>query len=87
MFALQTGLNFTLDTDLGPLDILGEVAGLGSYKQVVTASEVIELFGMPIRVLTLEGLIASKRATGRPRNLEHLLELEALLELRRQAVE
>jgi hypothetical protein len=48
---------------------------------------VVELFGMPIRVLTLEGLIASKRATGRPRDREHLLELEALLELQRQAVE
>ncbi len=84
---LEAGLNFTLETDMEALDLLGEVAGLGSYEQVVTVSEVIELFEMPIRVLTLEGLIASKRATGRPRDREHLLELEALLELRRQAVE
>ena len=84
---LEAGLNFTLETDMEALDLLGEVVGLGSYEQIVTVSEVVELFEMPIRVLTLEGLIASKRATGRPRDREHLLELEALLELRRQAVE
>jgi predicted nucleotidyltransferase len=45
----------------------------------------MELYGIPVRVLTLEGLIAVKRATGRPRDREHLLELEALLELRERA--
>lgn len=45
------------------------------------------LYGMPIHVLTLEGLIVAKRATGRPRDQEHLLELEALLDLRRQSLD
>lgn len=81
---LQRGLNFTLQTDAGAIDLLGEVTGLGGYDQVLTASEVMELYGMSVRVLTLEGLITAKRATGRPRDREHLLELEALLELRRQ---
>ncbi len=81
---LQRGLNFTLQVDAGAIDLLGEVTGLGGYDQVLTASEVMELYGMSVRVLTLEGLIAAKRATGRPRDREHLLELEALLELRRQ---
>jgi len=78
---LQQGLNFTLQTDAGAIDLLGEVTGLGAYDQVLSASEVMELYGMPVRVLTLQGLITAKRATGRPRDLEHLLELEALLEL------
>lgn len=81
---LASGLNFTLQTDAGALDLLGEVTGLGSYDQVWAASEVMELYGTPVRVLTLAGLIAAKRATGRPRDREHLLELEALLELREQ---
>ncbi|MFQ5593411.1 MAG: nucleotidyltransferase [Anaerolineae bacterium] len=81
---LERGLNFTLQTDAGAVDLLGEVAGLGSYEQVLVASEEMELYGMAVHVLTLESLIAAKRAAGRPRDLEHLLELEALLELRRQ---
>ena len=28
--SLRSGLNFTLDTDLGPLDLLGDVPGLGN---------------------------------------------------------
>ena len=35
------------------------------------------------RALSLEALIASKRAVRRKKDLEHLIELEALLELRR----
>src|SRR5215469_10288221 len=31
---LASGMNFTLDTDLGELDLLGEVAGLGQYAEV-----------------------------------------------------
>lgn len=79
---LELGLNFTLQTDAGAIDLLGEVTGLGTYEQVRAASETMELFGMPVRVLTLEGLIATKRAVGRAKDREQLLELEALLELR-----
>jgi len=85
MHTLERGLNFTLQTDLGAIDLLGEVTGLGSYDQVLAASEDMELYHISVRVLTLEGLIIAKRAAGRPRDWEHLLELEALLELRRRA--
>jgi predicted nucleotidyltransferase len=80
---VAAGLNFTLDTNLGALDLLGEVQGLGGYAQVVGQSEEIELFGRPVRVLTLEALIRAKRAAGRKKDLLLLPELEALLELRR----
>lgn len=30
---LRSGMNFTLMTDLGDVDILGEVTGLGSYEK------------------------------------------------------
>lgn len=71
---LERGLNFALQTDAGAVDLLGEVAGLGSYEQVLTSSEVLELYGMSVHVLTLEGLIAAKHAAGQPRDWEHLLE-------------
>jgi predicted nucleotidyltransferase len=80
--SLKSGLNFTLTTDLGDLDLLGEVAGLGSYADVLAFSEELELFGMRCKVLTLEGLIKNKRIVGRAKDLRLLPELEALLEIR-----
>ena len=76
-------MNFTLTTDLGDLDLLGEVAGLGGYADVLSFSEELELFGMRCKVLTLAGLITSKRAVSRAKDLRLLPELEALLEIRR----
>lgn len=67
--SLRQGLNFTLDTDLGPLDLLGEVPGLGSYDQVDAASSEVELGeGVTVLALELEGLERSKRAAGRPKD-------------------
>jgi predicted nucleotidyltransferase len=79
---VAAGLNFTLDTDLGALD-LGEVQGLGTYAQVVEHSEVVRLFGRSVQVLTLEALILAKRAAGRRKDLLLLPELEALLDLKK----
>ena len=81
--ALRSGLNFTLTTDLGDLDILGEVTGLGGYSEALPFSEELEIFGLRCRVLTLEGLIKNKRAVGRAKDLRLLPELEALLEIRK----
>ena len=77
---LRGGLNFTLTTDVGDVDLMGEVAGVGDYAAALAASERVELFGATFDVLTLEALIASKRAAGRPKDLLVLPELEALLE-------
>lgn len=81
---VQAGLNFTLTTDLLDLDLLGEVSGLGEYEAVQAASEALTLYDFPVRVLTLEGLIAAKRAANRPKDREAIIELEALLELRKR---
>jgi|GEM_PF-1319185 len=48
----------------------------------VSLSERIRLFGFAVWVLSLEGLIRSKKAAGRPKDLNALPELEALLALR-----
>lgn len=77
---LKSGLNFTLTTDLGDLDLLGEVTGIGDYAAAKEASMPVELFGRNFDVLTLEALIVSKRAAGRPKDLLVLPELEALRE-------
>jgi len=72
------GMNFTLTSDLGDLDFLGEVAGLGGYDDVKAAADILVIDGMQIRVLSLIGLIKSKKAAGRPKDLYVLPELEAL---------
>ena len=79
---VRQGLNFTLTTTLGDLDLLGEVAGGGGYQPLVEHAEQIELEGRRCLVVTLETLIWLKRAAGRPKDREALAELEALLEER-----
>ena len=80
----EPGLNFTLTTDLGDLDLLGEVTGLGSYDTVKAQAEEIELYQYRVWVLTLAGLIHSKEAAGRPKDLRLLPELKALKALREE---
>ncbi len=74
----------TLVTREGWLDVMDRVAGVGDYGAVLGASTMMELFGVPARVLSLDALIAAKRATGRRKDHEALLELEALREERRK---
>ena len=79
---LQRGLNFTLTTDAGAIDLLGEIAGGGSYDALLPASETISLFGIECRCLSLQQLITVKRAAGRLKDLEAVAELEAIAEER-----
>jgi predicted nucleotidyltransferase len=75
------GLNFTLSTDVGDLDLLGELPGVGSWKEVVRRSMSVEIAGSSVQVLTIDALIDSKRAAGRKKDVEAVLELEALRDL------
>lgn len=77
---LARGLNFTLTTDVGFIDLLGELVGGGTYEALADRSETIDLFGHRVACLDLDTLIAVKRAAGRPKDLEAIAELEALRE-------
>lgn len=79
---IARGLNFTLVTTLGDLDLLGEVTGGGGFEQLRTSAEAIEIEGFECWVVTLPKLIGLKRAAGRGKDREALAELEALLEER-----
>lgn len=78
--SLQNSTNFTFETTIGDIDLLGEVAGIGTYSEVEKSSVVFELYGRDIRVLSIDGLIKAKRAAGRTKDLLVLPELEALRE-------
>ena len=82
---IRRGLNFTLTTAVGDIDILGEVGGGGSYDDLLSHTTTVELFARPHRCLDLPWLIHVKRAAGRPKDLEVIAELEALLEERGDA--
>jgi predicted nucleotidyltransferase len=81
---MERGLNFTLETTLGDLDLLGEVTGGGTYADLLPDTEEIVVFGFSCRCVTLPKLIALKRATGRPKDNEILAELEGLREERQR---
>lgn len=79
---IERGLNFTLTTTLGRLDLLGEIAGGGTYENLLPHTAPATLFGVECRCLDLDTLIRVKRAAGRPKDLEAIAELEALREER-----
>ncbi len=79
---IQRGLNFTLTTDLGAIDLLGEIVGGGRYEDLLPDCITIKVFDIACHCLGLERLIQVKRAAGRPRDLEAVAELEAILEER-----
>jgi hypothetical protein len=79
---LRRGLNFTLTSKLGDVDLLGEIVGGGGYPELAPHGVTMELFGVPCLVLGLDKLIEVKRAAGRPKDLEALAELVAIRESR-----
>ena len=84
---VRRGLNFTLATRLGALDLFGEIAGGGSYESLLPHTIEIDVFGLRLRCLDLPTLIRTKRAAGRPKDLETLAELEAIRDEQQSGLE
>jgi hypothetical protein len=79
---LASGLNFTLTTDLGDVDILGEIAGVGDFQKVAAGSTDLEVGTARILVMDLDSLERAKRAAGRAKDL---LDLAEIAEIRRRS--
>lgn len=77
---LQHGTNFTFETTMGDVDLLGEVKALGNYDDVVGQSICVDLDGNLTYILSVPALIVAKRAAGRPKDEAGLRILEALME-------
>ena len=84
---IERGLNFTLITTLGPIDLLGEITGGGRYEDLLPHSIIQEIYGANCLCLNLAILIKVKRAAGRPKDLEAVAELEAIGEERARETE
>lgn len=82
--SLAQGTNFTLMTDEGRLDLLGELSGVGGYRELLPTASQIEVAGTVCHVASLEQIIRSKEAANRPKDRLVLPELLALLEARKR---
>jgi len=78
---LKAGLNFTLQSKAGDLDLMGEITGIGAYPAVRRLSIVMRVYERDVQVLSLDGLERAKRAAGRLKDLADLAEIR---EIRRQ---
>jgi hypothetical protein len=82
---LAAGSNFTFDSDLGRFDILGHAEGMRDYEVMRADSVLEELWGIPVRTVSVDDLIRMKRAAGRPKDKSMVEELIALTEDQRRS--
>ena len=80
------GAVISLVTDAGLVDILRVQPGIDSFEGLWQRSEVREVAGLKVRVASITDLIAMKRAAGRPKDLDHIKQLEALKALQPGAI-
>ena len=63
-------------------DLLGQIDWGGGYEDLLPGSEVLEVGGLAVRVLTLDKLVEIKRQLSRPKDKFMLMHLEAALDER-----
>ena len=82
--SLANGANFTFMTEFGMFDVLGDLAGIHAYEDLRRDSTVHEVEGFPIRVASIDHLIAMKRAANRPKDKLMLLEYVDIADLQKR---
>lgn len=81
---LLLGSNFTLEVGDEHLDLLGVMSGIGGYEQIIGHARHVLVGELPVKVLSLAQLIATKTAANRPKDLAVLPVLQATLELQQK---
>lgn len=71
----------SFETAAGRVDVLPAASGLGTYEAVAPRAIPVDLGGFTVLVATLDDVIASKEAAGRPKDLRRLVSLRALRRL------
>jgi predicted nucleotidyltransferase len=75
--------NLYLDTDLGQLDLLSEIKGVGTFEKIYKEAETVELFGRECKVMSIDMLIRSKTEMARDKDTAMVKELRVIKEKRR----
>lgn len=70
--------NLYIKTDLGVVDCLGNVLGVGGFDEVLSHSIEITLPVGALRIIDVDTLIIAKQAMGRPHDLITVQHLQAL---------
>lgn len=65
---LQNGANFTFDTPYGRFDVLSHVPGVANYEDLRRDSAAATIEGHPVRIASIDHLIAMKRAANRTKD-------------------
>ena len=76
--------NMYLSTDLGILDCLGEVAGVGDFDAVLRQSQLMHFPFGQCYVLKIDALMQAKLAVGRTHDLMTVAQLKAIKEKNEQ---
>lgn len=72
---LATGASFSLDTDAGPIDYLNDVPGADDYQALRARAVETTAAGVAVHVVGIDDLIRMKRASGRPKDLRDIANL------------
>jgi hypothetical protein len=74
----ETVNNLYLQTDLGMVDILTSIKGVGDFQRLRANAEELEVDGRRFHVISLADLITAKEAMGREKDLLTAKELRAI---------
>lgn len=74
-FDLARATNLKLPTAAGDLDILNGAIGAPPYGDLRKRAVEVEVRGTPVRIASLDDVIAMKRAAGRPQDLRDIADL------------
>lgn len=76
--------NLYLQTDMGVVDILSSILGIGDFERLKQNAEQVEIDGRSYRVMSLNDLITAKEALGREKDLLTAKELRVIAAKRMQ---
>jgi len=67
-----------IETNIGVVDVIGDVSGVGSFEEVKKGAIEIKLYGYKCKVISIDDLIKCKETLKRPKDLIVAEELKSV---------